>query len=63
VGDDGRDKWLLNPTANKPHHQTQFKFLGALMGMSLRSGVLFYINIAPYFWKMMTSEQLDISDL
>jgi hypothetical protein len=63
VGDVGRDKWLLNPAANKPHHAEQFKFLGAIMGMSIRSGVLFQINIAPYLWKLLTSEQLDIKDL
>lgn len=33
------------------------------MGMSIRSGVLFYINIAPYFWKRLVSEQPDIDDL
>ena len=63
VGDDGRDKWLINPSANKPHHETQFRFLGAVMGMSIRSGVLFYINIAPYFWKRLVSEQPGIDDL
>lgn len=41
----------------------QFEFLGAIMGMSIRSGVLFYMNIASVFWKALTSEQLLIDDL
>jgi hypothetical protein len=40
-----------------------FEFLGALMGMALRSGVLVYVNLAPYVWKMLTEEALTEEDL
>jgi hypothetical protein len=40
-----------------------YEFLGTLIGLALRSGILFYINLAPYFWKILTSDALDKRDL
>jgi hypothetical protein len=40
-----------------------YEFLGTLIGLALRSGILFYMNLAPYFWKILSSDMLEKKDL
>jgi hypothetical protein len=60
---DHRDKWVINSNATQKHHERMYEFLGTLIGLALRSGILFYINLAPYFWKTLTSDAIDRRDL
>lgn len=40
-----------------------YEFVGSLFGMSVRSGILLNLNLAPIFWKTLTKESLSINDL
>lgn len=40
-----------------------FEFLGALIGMSIRSGCLLNLDMDVTFWKHLTSEAVKVSDL
>lgn len=39
------------------------EFLGALIGMSVRSGILMNLHLPSFFWKQLTDEELTIKDL
>jgi len=40
-----------------------YKFLGQLMGMAIRTGVVLTVELAPYFWKQLVGDKLTIADL
>ncbi len=40
-----------------------FEFLGALIGMSVRSGILMSLNLPSFIWKQLTDEEITIRDL
>lgn len=58
-----RHKWTLNPAASTPAALKMFEFFGALIGMSVRSGILMSLNLPSFFWKQLTGEELTIHDL
>jgi hypothetical protein len=39
------------------------EFLGALIGMSVRSGILMSLNLPAFFWKQLTDEDVTLDDL
>lgn len=40
-----------------------FEFLGALMGFSIRSGILLDLDISRFVWKQITDDEVTIADL
>lgn len=36
-----------------------FEFIGALFGMSIRSGVLLSLDLPPLFWKWLADDKID----
>lgn len=40
-----------------------YEFLGALIGMSVRSGILMSLNLPSFFWKQLTNEEITVEDL
>ena len=44
-------------------HLKMFEFVGSLFGMSVRSGILLNLDLAPIFWKTLTKEPLSVNDL
>jgi len=40
-----------------------FEFVGGLFGMSVRSGILLNLNLAPIFWKKLTKDSLSDIDI
>jgi len=40
-----------------------WEFIGALFGMSIRSGILLNLNLADTVWKQLTDEKLTNADL
>ena len=40
-----------------------FEFLGALIGMSVRSGILMSLSLPSFVWKQLTDEELTLRDL
>jgi hypothetical protein len=60
---ESRDKWTINPTASSNAHSKMFEFLGALIGMSVRSSILMSLNLPSFVWKQLTDEEITIDDL
>ena len=60
---ESRDKWTINPTASSIAHSKMFEFLGALIGMSVRSSILMSLNLSSFVWKQLTDEEVTIDDL
>jgi hypothetical protein len=58
-----REKWTINPSSLSHTHLEMFAFLGALIGMSLRSNHLLALNLPSIFWKLILSHELVSSDL
>ena len=53
----------MNPQATSDMHLKMFEFVGCLFGMSVRSGILLNLDLAPIFWKTLTKEPLSVNDL
>jgi len=60
---ENRDKWILNPSADSPLHIAMLEFLGRLIGLSIRTGVLLNLDLPPFFWKQMVGVKPTIKDL
>jgi hypothetical protein len=39
------------------------EFLGVLIGMSVRSGILMTLNFPSFIWKQLTDDELTVNDL
>lgn len=55
--------WVLNPGATTEAQLKMIEFLGALMGMSFRSGILLDVNLSRFIWKQVAGRQLTKEDL
>lgn len=60
---DNRDAWVINPQATSKKHLRKFHFIGCLMGMSLRTGILLNFNLAPMVWKRLTGDEVTQKDI
>ena len=58
-----RDCWTINPSSQSPTHLEMYEFLGALMGMAFRSGLVLDIKLTSFFYKSLAGEALTIEDL
>ena len=58
-----RDCFILNPEATSPIHLNMFRFLGALLGIAIRSGSPVDLRLAPPVWKQLVGESLTLQDL
>jgi len=53
VGDVGRDKFTLNPSARSPSLLRRFEFLGKLIGTAVRHGLLLGLDLPQMFWRKL----------
>ena len=53
----------MNPNATTPTQIKLLEFFGALIGMSVRSGILMSLHLPSFFWKQLTNEELTMKDL
>jgi hypothetical protein len=60
---DNRDSFIPNPKSNSPSHTEMFKFLGHLIGYSIRTLCPLPLHLAPIFWKLLLNDHLELSDL
>lgn len=60
---ENRDKWIIAPSADSPTHISMFEFLGQLMGLAIRTGVLLILDLPPFFWKPIVGLPTDSGDL
>ncbi|XP_078541321.1 putative E3 ubiquitin-protein ligase HERC1 isoform X2 [Lissotriton helveticus] len=58
-----RDRFLLNPSACLDEHLMQFKFLGILMGVAIRTKKPLDLHLAPMVWKQLCCIPLALEDL
>ena len=54
---------VLNPGASTDIQLKMMQFLGALMGMSFRSGILLDLNISRLTWKQIVGDEVTKEDL
>uniref|UniRef100_A0A3B4BGY9 HECT-type E3 ubiquitin transferase n=1 Tax=Periophthalmus magnuspinnatus TaxID=409849 RepID=A0A3B4BGY9_9GOBI len=57
------DRFLLNPGALSDDHMIQFRFLGILMAVAIRTKKPLDLHLAPWVWKQLCSIPLAESDL
>jgi len=48
---EGRDKYVINPSAKESYQLALFEFLGILMGCSVRTGTHLTLDLPSLFWK------------
>ncbi|XP_028637266.1 probable E3 ubiquitin-protein ligase HERC1 [Grammomys surdaster] len=58
-----RDRFLFNPSACLDDHLMQFKFLGILMGVAIRTKKPLDLHLAPLVWKQLCCVPLTLEDL
>ncbi|XP_067431213.1 probable E3 ubiquitin-protein ligase HERC1 isoform X2 [Thunnus thynnus] len=57
------DRFLLNPAALSKDHMVQFRFLGILMAVAIRTKKPLDLHLAPWVWKQLCSMPLGGPDL
>ncbi|XP_036385733.1 probable E3 ubiquitin-protein ligase HERC1 isoform X2 [Megalops cyprinoides] len=57
------DRFLLNPAAVSEEHMVQFRFLGILMAVAIRTKKPLDLHLAPWVWKQLCSIPLSGPDL
>lgn len=63
VGDFGRDKFVLNCSANSPSLLRRFEFLGKLMGTALRHGLQLRFDFPELFWRQLVGLPVHVKHL
>ncbi|XP_076011639.1 putative E3 ubiquitin-protein ligase HERC1 isoform X5 [Genypterus blacodes] len=58
-----RDRFLFNPSACLDEHMLQFRFLGILMGVAIRTKKPLDLHLAPLVWKQLCCIPLLLEDL
>ncbi|XP_054587942.1 probable E3 ubiquitin-protein ligase HERC1 isoform X4 [Nothobranchius furzeri] len=58
-----RDRFLFSPSACLDEHMLQFKFLGILMGVAIRTKKPLDLHLAPLVWKQLCCIPLQLEDL
>lgn len=56
-------RFLLNPAALSKDHMVQFRFLGILMAVAIRTKKPLDLHLAPWVWKQLCSMPLGGPDL
>ncbi|KAK2888184.1 probable E3 ubiquitin-protein ligase HERC1 isoform X2 [Channa argus] len=57
------DRFLFNPAAFSEDHMVQFRFLGILMAVAIRTKKPLDLHLAPWVWKQLCSMPLGGHDL
>ncbi|XP_053543730.1 probable E3 ubiquitin-protein ligase HERC1 isoform X7 [Ictalurus punctatus] len=57
------DRFLLNPAAISDEHMLQFRFLGILMAVAVRTKKPLDLHLAPWVWKQLCAIPLGGADL
>ena len=53
----GRDRFILNPSANSDRDLAHFTFLGTLIGMAIRTGILLPLAFPRLIWQQLLEIQ------
>lgn len=60
---EGRDKWVVRPSANSAYELQLFEFLGVLMGCCARTGARLTLDLPSFFWKPLVGETVRFDDM
>jgi other hect domain ubiquitin protein ligase E3 len=60
---EGRDKFVINPSAKESYQLALYEFLGILMGCSVRTGTHLTLDLPTLFWKQLSNQNITIEDL
>ena len=60
---EGRDNFVINPSAKTSYHLQLFEFLGILMGCSVRTGTHLTLDLPTLFWKQLVNQTISVEDL
>ncbi len=60
---EGRDNFVINPSAKASYHLQLFEYLGILMGCSVRTGTHLTLDLPTLFWKQLVNETISMEDL
>jgi len=58
-----RDKWIPSPSCESSQHLAMYEFLGRLMGVAMRTGVLLTLDLPSFVWKPLVGIPASRSDL
>ncbi|XP_067933208.1 probable E3 ubiquitin-protein ligase HERC1 [Watersipora subatra] len=58
-----RDRYLLNPSLTSELHLQQFKFIGILLGVAVRTKKPLDLHLAPAIWKLLVGLSLTPEDI
>ena len=59
---DLKDKYIVNPNANKNIYKKAFEFIGKFMGMAIYSGEALSLNIHQIIWKSILENKIDFEE-
>ena len=59
---DLRDRYIINPDANKNIHKKAFEFFGKLLVLSISSGEVLNLNLHPIIFKLILNNEITFSD-
>jgi hypothetical protein len=60
---EGRDKWIIRPSANSAQDLQLFEFLGVLMGCCARTGARLTLDLPSFFWKPLVGETVRFEEM
>ena len=59
---ESRDKYIVNPNANRNIYKKAYEFLGRFMGMAIYSGEALGLNLHPIIWKSILENKIDFEE-
>jgi hypothetical protein len=60
---DNQDKWVPNPERKSREHLSMYRFIGAVMGASLRTNAPLELDLPSLVWKPFVGEACTVSDV
>ena len=57
-----RDKYIVNPNANKNIYKNAYEFIGKFMGMAIYSGEALSLNLHPIIWKSILANKIEFEE-
>eukprot|EP01126_Amoeba_proteus_P004373 TRINITY_DN11460_c0_g1_i1.p1 TRINITY_DN11460_c0_g1~~TRINITY_DN11460_c0_g1_i1.p1 ORF type:complete len:555 (-),score=115.25 TRINITY_DN11460_c0_g1_i1:80-1744(-) len=58
-----RDKFVCTPSSRSSLHLKMYRFVGQLMGMAIRTGVMLTLDLPMFVWKPLVGESNSLQDL
>lgn len=53
-----REKYTINPSSTSPLHMLMYEFIGAIIGLAIRTKYTISLDLPSMFWKLLISKIL-----